>query len=250
MKWERWCARGDCGACGKPRDAHPTAKGCEEFVARPRVFSLSMGDWLDHEVPAEWLAEMLTAIRLTPHLSWLLLTKRPELWRQRLGAAYDWWDEEYEGQADENYSGHYARKWIKAWLDGKAPENVWVGVTGENQTWVDRRVPELLKIPARVYFLSCEPLLGPITLPDTWPGCFHGDYSIDHSECAPVRSWIIAGGESGRNPRPMDPEWARSLRDQCKEAGVPFFMKQMWGKTKEALHDIPADLLIREFPHG
>jgi protein gp37 len=89
------------------------------------------------------------------------------------------------------------------------PSNVWIGVSVENQRWVTR-VESLRSVPASVRFLSCEPLLGPITL-----------------ELADI-DWVIVGGESGPGARPMDPRWATSIRDQCLAAGVPFFFKQ-WG---------------------
>lgn len=100
--------------------------------------------------------------------------------------------------------------WKDAW-----PSNVWAGVTAENQRWADRRIPLLLNIPAAVRFVSCEPLLGRLDL-TSW---LEGERHID---------WVIAGGESGHKARPMNPEWARQLRDQCGEAAVPFHFKQ-WG---------------------
>ena len=109
---------------------------------------------------------------------------------------------------------------------GKAilnPDNVWVGTSVEDQETADKRIPELLKIPAKVRFLSCEPLLGPVDL--QYP-TFNGADSIESLEG--IR-WVICGGESGLNARPMHPDWARSLRNQCDCAKVPFFFKQ-WGE--------------------
>jgi len=100
--------------------------------------------------------------------------------------------------------------WRGAW-----PANVWTGVTAENQRWAEKRIPLLLELPASVRFLSCEPLLGPLDL-RKWIKAPRG---VD---------WVIAGGESGHKARPMNPEWARSLRDQCSGASVPFHFKQ-WG---------------------
>jgi protein gp37 len=112
------------------------------------------------------------------------------------------------------------------WRDGYA--NVWLGVTAENQDMYNRRWRILSKIPAMVRFISCEPALGPIHIMG------HGSGHPD---------WIICGGESGSQARRMKRLWVRHLRDQCKELGVAFFIKQM---TKKA--PIPEDLLIREFP--
>jgi len=100
------------------------------------------------------------------------------------------------------------------WGD-KWPANVWAGVTAENQRWALRRVPLLLELPAAVRFLSCEPLLGSLDL-SAW---LIGTPRVD---------WVIAGGESGHKARPMNPEWARQLRNQCLAASVPFHFKQ-WG---------------------
>jgi protein gp37 len=94
------------------------------------------------------------------------------------------------------------------------PPNVWMGVTAENQEYASLRIPLLLETNATTRFLSCEPLLGPLNL-SPWL-----DKGID---------WVIAGGESGAKARPTNPEWFRSLRDQCVNAGVPFFFKQ-WGQ--------------------
>lgn len=103
---------------------------------------------------------------------------------------------------------------VAPWRD-EWPANVWAGTTIENQRWADKRIPVLLDIPASVRFLSCEPLLGPVDI-RPW---LVGQRRID---------WVIAGGESGHNARPMNPEWARNLRDQCATARTPFHFKQ-WG---------------------
>jgi protein gp37 len=94
------------------------------------------------------------------------------------------------------------------------PDNVWMGVSVENQRWTCR-VDDLRKVPAKVRFVSCEPLLGPLRL-----------------DLEGI-SWVIVGGESGARARPIDPQWVRQIRQQCEEAGVPFFFKQ-WGSFNEA----------------
>jgi protein gp37 len=96
------------------------------------------------------------------------------------------------------------------------PSHVWAGVSVENQVWADRRIPILRQVPAAVRFLSCEPLLKPLKL----------DLDGIH--------WVIVGGESGHRARPMDASWARDIRDQCLDAGVPFFFKQWGGRTSKA----------------
>jgi protein gp37 len=197
--------------------------GCDIIPARPRVFCASLADWLDDEVPIEWLADLLSLIHDTPHIDWLLLTKRPENWLGRLSAAFD-------------YVTLKCRKgWLESWLAcavtgtmaGDPPSNVWIGSTTEDHMRADERIPALLKIPARVRFLSCEPLLGPVDVA-RW---LEPDPCVDYydpplSECV---HWVICGGESGPGARPMHPDWARSLRDQCAAAGVAFHFKQ-WGE--------------------
>ena len=187
-----------------------------DMPKRPRVFCASLADWLDDEVPIEWLADLIKLIHDTPNLDWLLLTKRPENWQTRVDQAYNALiRREYQIPVLDN---------VADWLHPhhvKALDNVWIGTTVEDQARADQRIPELLKIPARVRFLSCEPLLGKVNLakPGTcaaWMG---------------MLDWVICGGESGPNARPMHPEWARSLRDQCEAAEVPFLFKQ-WGKWK------------------
>lgn len=97
----------------------------------------------------------------------------------------------------------------KSWWD----KNIWLGVSAENQQRADERIPILLQIPAAVRFVSVEPMLGPVVLPSRYA----------------VLDWVICGGETGPGARPMRSDWARSLRDQCQETGVPFFFKR-WGK--------------------
>lgn len=198
---------------------------------RPRVFCASLADWLDPEVSADWLADLLGLVAKTPHLDWLLLTKRPELWRDRVEAAFD----ELERRALNGFSNtegwHLADKWVR----GTAPTNVWVGTSVEDQQRV-QRVLDLLAIPARVRFLSCEPLLGDIDVGEFLSPAVLADGPFYRASMEDVDSWavspeacidwVIAGGESGPCARPMHPDWARSLRDQCQAAGAPFFFKQ------------------------
>lgn len=165
---------------------------------RYRVFCGSMMDvFEDRPELEEPRNKLLTTIFATPHLDWLLLTKRPE------NAQDLCW---------------------KKWRAG-IPENVWMGVSVENQETADERIPLLLQIPAAVRFLSCEPLIGPIRL-NEWLLSEHGRRQIG---ARPGIGWVIVGGESGPKARPMHPSWVRSIRDQCQAAGVPFFFKQ-WGE--------------------
>ncbi|MEU7633859.1 DUF5131 family protein [Nocardia sp. NPDC049220] len=128
------------------------------------------------------------------------------------------------------------------------PPNLWVGVSVENQTSADSRIPDLLAVPAAVRFLSCEPLLGPVSLAQNlFPDQCRDGYGCrlteetDRRECAcgactdrrlvsPI-GWVIVGGESGPAARVMNPNWVRGLRDECIDARVPFFFKQWGGRT-------------------
>ena len=205
---------------------------------RPRVFCASLADWLDDEVPISWLADLLDLIRSTPNLDWLLLTKRLENWTDRIMAVMahveghsnteeDW--RRVENSCPDTDLGYWLNEWFM-----NPPSNVWIGTSVENQETADKRIPELLKIPAKVRFLSCEPLLGPVDLMDAQ------GYWV-----APLVDWVICGGESGPKARPMHPDWARSLRDQCRAADVPVFFKQWSGKPAGRLLD---DVEHSEFP--
>ncbi|MEN6636988.1 MAG: phage Gp37/Gp68 family protein [Clostridiaceae bacterium] len=207
----------------------PTHEAAEE-ACRVLCFVESMGDWLDPDVPIEWLVYLLETIQLCPHVTFQLLTKSPELWQIQMGVA-DLWAAGYrDGQTSDDPTApeHPSSDWIHMWsCHIGAPKNVWIGATVENQEMADERIPELLKIPARDRFLSCEPLLGPIDLDFFMKPLAH----IPGNEFGWAKGidWVICGGESGPKARPMHPDWARSLRDQCKAAGVPFFFKQ-WGE--------------------
>ena len=201
---------------------------------RPRVFCASLSDWLDTEVTVEWLADLLDLIRRTPCLDWLLLTKRPEMWRDRIYSAWCHMDD----------TGNSTEDWLfNWWALKKPPRNVWIGTSVEDEPRADERIPHLLNIPARVRFLSCEPLLSEVGFLKT---------IVDKvaNPSTKLIHWVIAGGESGPKARPMEADWARSLRDQCNASGIAFFMKQMGGvrDKRGEISDLPEDLRIREFP--
>ncbi|MBP2498390.1 protein gp37 [Methylobacterium sp. PvP062] len=150
---------------------------------RARVFCASMADvFEDRDDLDAWRERLWRLIEATPSLNWLLLTKRPDLVLKKVPWASEW------------------------------PSHVWLGTTVENQTWADKRMPELAKIPAAVRFISAEPLLGPLDL-TAWKD------SID---------WVITGGESGPHARPSSPSWFRDLMNLCMAADIPFHFKQ-WG---------------------
>ena len=162
-------------------------RAAEKAGKRARVFCASLADVFDNHpsIQPEWRADLWQLIADTPHLDWLLLTKRPQ---------------------------NIERMLPHGWGDGW--KGVWLGTTVENQTEADRRIPHLLAVPARVQFLSAEPLLGPLTI---------------EPAALTLIDWVICGGESGPNARPMHLDWARSLRDQCVDEEVAFHFKQ-WGE--------------------
>lgn len=185
-----------------------------EFVAahgrRQRVFCASLADVFDNAVDPAWRRDLFDLIELTPNLDWLLLTKR-------IGSVF---------RMVSDARSH-------DWLAGQ--RNVWLGASIVNQTEADRDIPKLLAVPARMRFLSMEPLLGPVDLTGEYLAAKLGEYPFkrlprEHrTKLVDLLDWVIVGGESGPGARPMHPEWARDLRDQCADAGVPFLFKQ-WGE--------------------
>lgn len=222
---------------------------------RARVFCASMADVFEVRAelvePRQRLARLIEA---TPHLDWLLLTKRTKVMANM---------------------ARWEMGWTGAW-----PDNVWAGTTVENQETANERIPHLLQVPARVRFLSVEPLLEAVqleTIPANLPSSAKRDIWDYFNALAghgsdpqtgpgedvvyPRLSWVIVGGESGHGARPFDLAWARSLRDQCKDAGVPFFMKQAGANAVDAGQrfvtkdragadpaEWPEDLRVQEFP--
>ncbi len=216
------------------------------LAQRPRVFCASLADVFDHEVAVSWRVDLFTLIRQTPHLAWLLLTKRPENAASMIRGVH------FSGHAPGDTEGLKTQAWAARWADGTPPENVWLGTTVEDQERANERIPKLLKVPAAVRFLSCEPLLErvdlePLTCQDcgghevhtepidattcTQPWCTKCDVEMGDPDWLGLDGidWVIAGGESGHHSRPMVADWARALRDQCAANEVPFLFKQ-WGE--------------------
>lgn len=176
---------------------------------RYRVFCASLADVFDNAAPDEWRRDLFDMILDTPHLDWLLLTKR-------IGNA---------------------RAMMAQWVDARRVPNLWLGATVVNQEEADRDITKLIATPAAKRFLSIEPLLSPISLRwlAAWPENPQGMRAqspsgrTDHLDGLRRLDWVIVGGESGHGARPMNPEWARKLRDECEAAGVAFLFKQ-WGE--------------------
>jgi len=199
------------------------------------VFCASMADVLEAREDLEPHRERLwRLIEATPHLTWLLLTKRPE-----------------------NYEAMLPAEWLE-----RPRENVWIGTTVENKRRAEERIGHLVKVPAVVRWLSVEPMLEEIDLAEDFRTAiievedkpFVDAKGIGYPgkcvEAAPLIHWVIVGGESGWGARNMDWAWARKLLAQCRAAGVAYFMKQLGGAIDKR-HDIdlfPEDLRVREFP--
>lgn len=213
-------------------------------TVRPRVFCASLADWLDDEnVPIEWFADLLGIFEQCNNLDWLTLTKRPKNWRRRLEQVVDLYHETMRSENPGKFSrgGQLAERW----LSGSAPHNVWIGVSaGADQQ-------AALDIPARVHFLSCEPMLRPLGPEGVlWTSRF---------------DWAIFGGESGSKARECHTDWIRDGVAFCRLNGIAPFVKQLGSNCLAAGNDQkyliamkdshggdmdewPEDLRVREFP--
>ena len=195
---------------------------------KPRmVFVCSLTDLFGEFVPFDLIDRVFAAMALCPQHTFQVLTKRPERMAEYL-RAHD------TGRrwclAAEKFGGDFASTEAAHW-SRNGMGGVWLGTSIEDQATADERILHLLRCPAAVRFLSCEPLLGAV-------GLHMSDSDEDglwRHQAMPVAvenqrpDWVIVGGESGPGARPMHPYWPRSIRDQCVAAGVPFFFNQ-WGE--------------------
>jgi protein gp37 len=206
--------RGEHRWLGKVRFLHERLEEPLHWRKPRRIFVCDMGDLFHELVPDEQIVEVFKTIALGGGMghTFQVLTKRAKRMRDFMGA-------------------DHGVEWVRPmpWL--------WLGVSVENQHFADERIPLLLTTAAAIRWISAEPLLGPVDLRflqpnreveiDSLKGT-HGVYRPHGGENSKL-DWVVCGGESGANARPMHPDWARSLRDQCKASGVPFFFKQ-WGE--------------------
>ena len=209
-----------CRNCYAERVLPRTGQSFDKVVCHPdrlnvplhwkkprRIFVNSLSDLFHEDVPDEFIAKIFLTMLSAKQHTFQILTKRPRRMLDLL----------------EKPSSAFPL----AMMVGDTLPNVWLGVSCEDQRTADERIPLLLQTPAAVRFISAEPLLGPIDLSH-----IGGKSAVAYRMVAkePRRlNWVIVGGESGPGARPMHPDWARSLRDQCQAAGVPFFFKQ-WGE--------------------
>ena len=200
-----------------------------KWDAGKRVFVCSWSDFF-HEAADAWRADAWSIIRQRTDLTFLILTKRIE----RVSKLLPWGP----GVA-------------------KPPRHVWLGVSVEDQATADTRIPLLLQTPAEVRFVSVEPMLGPVDLHKfLWIDgpLIPGDRIVSRAWNSSL--WVICGGESGPQARPMMVNWALNIRDQCRIAGVPLFVKQIsllekgrWRVSKD-MHEWPEPLRVQEFLHS
>lgn len=223
-----------------------------------RIFVNSMGDLFHEQVPDEFIDKIFAVMSLAQHHIFMLLTKRPERmlkyfseiatnrvvkWGRFAGLPKPDCPAALERifSARNNFRLKSGQPYDVRPLPWPLP-NVWLGVTAENQQAADERIPTLLQTPAAVRFVSVEPMLGPVDLEKLLGSAYeartvqNGWHGID---------WVIAGGETGPGARPMHPDWARSLRDQCQAAGTPFYFKA-WGEWSpiEVMNDPAAPHIL------
>lgn len=256
---------------------------CHEEVLREplrwkkprRIFVNSVSDTFHEKVPDEFLDRMFAVMALTPWHTYQVLTKRPErMTAYMAGVTFErlrrWMNLASDGLMSAPGKPNLTTM-ASAVLDKMDDmemrfrlfnvwplPNVWLGTSVEDHARAEERIPWLLKCPAAVRFLSCEPLLGPVDLTldglvnKACSSCDHNhhDPETNIAECKPCNStgksddwdidWVIAGGESGPGARPVHPDWVRGVRDQCVAAGVPFFFKQHGDWIHESQVEDPA----------
>ena len=240
-----------------------------------RIFVQSMGDLFHPDVPFEFITRVFDimcswrwpnkaaerdgdeSLLVDPGHTYQVLTKRPERIRQWL----DWVDQYWPGDSPFNVCGD---------IGAVVPKHIWLGTTCENQEMADKRIPELLKIPAAVRFVSVEPMLGPIRFPRDVLICDRDPDEASPVACIPCLcekhwvngmmqgsgarleclDWLIIGCESGPNRRPCKLEWVRDLVEQCDAATVPVFVKQLdiAGKVSKDPAEWPEWARRREYP--
>jgi protein gp37 len=262
---------------------HPTTRGWNgsvrliwEALALParwskprRIFVNSMSDLFHESVPFETIDMIFAVMAQNPRHTFQVLTKRAERMHRYLST---------RDRLERIYAQWYATSGQPAEADAWPLPNVWVGVSVEDQRAADTRIPLLLTSPAAVRWISAEPLLGPVDLTDIDDGAAHREiprefwsegFDTDDSppsmglnaltglrwqrfgeweERGPRLDWVVVGGESGHEARPMHPAWCRDLRDQCAEHGVAFLFKQ-WGEwePREEWSDLHLHTSPRKF---
>jgi len=226
----------------------------EDLITQPlrwkkprRIFVNSMSDLFHQSIPMYILDKIFAVMLLAQQHTFQVLTKRADEMQHYLTAPYR---EQSIKAAAREILGYFPKQSSAGMAASWPLKNIWLGVSVEDQKTAEQRIPPLLKSPATLRWISAEPILDAINLNSSvggtlWiggqRGCKGTHRGIGTEECpkhprhhhddrcGPGLDWVVAGGESGKNARPMQPEWIRSLRDQCVAAQVPFFFKQ-WGE--------------------
>jgi protein gp37 len=187
-----------------------------------RVFVNSMSDLFHEDVPLDFILRVWKVMAEAKQHKFLILTKRPERMYRFVTA----WLPAAWGLATESLQ----------LLDVTIP-NVWLGVSVEDQQTANKRIPLLLKTPAAVRFVSCEPLLDHVDI----EYYLYGESRLD---------WVIIGGESGPGARPMELDWAQWIVNDCKRENIPVFVKQLGGypDKRNRMEEWPESLRVREWP--
>jgi len=195
-------------------------------------------DWLDEDIETAWLEELLSMIRTHTNLVWQMMTKRPYKWDIRINRVIN-------STMDEELQA-----WLRAWMKGEPPPNVWLGVSCETQRFSDKRVPANLLIPAVKHFIVYEPLTQEILIEQS--------VSIFNKPVRYGSMWVICGGEYNLAKKKIDPEVkkktkaalienATTMLAECKKLGIPFYMQQV-DTPPCALTKLPKKLQVREIP--
>jgi protein gp37 len=228
---------------GKVKLVHEALEEPFSWRKPSRIFVNSMSDLFHEEVPFEFIDEVFWTMATADWHTYQVLTKRPA----RMKEYFDRIKNLFELQHGKIWLGtnnQMAAIHQSAW----PLHNVWLGVSVENQAAADERIPLLLQAPAAIRFLSCEPLLGPLSLWSTPMGTepfvvrnwLEYNQRVHDDKFNPVTynriDWVIVGGESGPGARPMHPDWPKTLRDQCTAVKVPFHFKQWGAWVAKALH--------------
>ena len=228
-----------------------------------RIFVNSMSDLWHPDVPDEFIDRVFAVMALAPQHTFMVLTKRPERMREYLNGEAPYGIEEtaefanasHRVASDDDPNGSAAwheetarlEKGVNAlisWQISVIPfPNVWLGVSVEDQSTYDERSNHLFKTPAHHRFISYEPAIASLDLDFNAIDIALEPDGYGNAAILGGLDWVICGGESGPGARPMHPDWARAVRDQCQAARVKFFMKQMSKKGP-----IPDDLMVREWP--
>jgi protein gp37 len=219
-----------------------------------KIFVCSQTDLFGEFVPDELIDRVFAAMAICPQHTFQVLTKRADRMSQYISSAQDRLQARFYLDRCAPVKRIAAVKLARSLTRAESREplpwplpNVWLGVSAENQEWADKRIPSLLRTPAAKRFISAEPLLGPIDLQNVYEGttgrsALHVKASAWNGLSALPEQhvdWVICGGESGPGARPMHPDWARWLRDQCVASNVAFHFKQ-WGAWEPIPHWIPA----------